>query len=153
MRGIGGVNYANVGVNPPWLSLQYGVAAKTEFDLSTVNLQHVRDSSASPTQIMLNSDGEGIYLSKIEAVGCPDDLSALSQKAFRGNLGLQVAGKALSVNGSKSATVELFDMEGRPVFLVKNANGVLSLKNLPSGLYVARVRADSGSVTRRIVLK
>lgn len=153
MRGIGGINYVNVGVNSPWFSLQYGVAARVDFGLSTVDLQHVRDSSASPTQITLNSDGEGIQLSKIEAVGCPDDLAALSKKFSRGNLGLQVTGKTLNVNGAKSATVELFDMEGRPVFLAKNANGVLSLKSLPSGLYVARVRADSRSITRRIVLK
>ncbi len=154
MQGIDGTNYVNVGVNSPWFSLQYGVSASgTAASAATVDLQHVRDSSAAPTQITFNGNGSGIYLSKIEAVGCPDDLSALSRRIFRGNLGLQVTGKTLNVNGAKSATVELFDMEGRPVFLAKNASGVLSLKNLPSGLYVARVRADSRSITRRIVLK
>lgn len=154
MQGIDGTNYVNVGVNSPWFSLQYGVSASgTAAAAATVDLQHVRDSSAAPTQITLNGNGSGIYLSKIEAAGCPDDLASVSRKAFAGNLGMQVTGKALNVSGARNATVELFDMQGRPVFLAENVSGTLSLKNLPNGLYVVRVRADSDNIVRRIVLR
>lgn len=154
MQGIGGTNYVNVGVNSPWFSLQYGVSASgTAAAAATVDLQRVRDSSAAPTQITLNSNGSGIYLSKIEAVGCPDELASVSRKTFFGNLDLQVTGKTLSVNGARNATVELFDMQGRPVFLAENVNGTLSLKNLPNGLYVVRVRSDSGNAIRQVVLR
>lgn len=154
MQGIDGVNYVNVGVNAPWFSLQYGVSASgTAMTSATVDLQHVRDSSAAPTQITLNSNGSGVYLSKIEAAGCPDDFSGISKAFARGNLDLQVVGKTLAVRGAENATVELFDIGGRPVLSERNVNGTLSLKALSSGLYVVRVRAGALDMTRRIVVR
>lgn len=156
MRGIGGVvNYVNVGVNSPWFNLQYGVAASgtDAFAASTVDLQAVRDSAASPTQITLNSDGSGIELAKIEAVGCPDDLARLVERPFRGNLDLQMAGKNLNVFGAENAHVEIFDLGGRRVLSVENAGGTVSLSNISNGLYMVRVRAGSRSLSRQMVVR
>lgn len=154
MRGISATNYVNVGVNSPWFSLQYGVAASgTAWSESTVDLQHVRDSSAAPTQLTFNSNGSGIYLAKIEAVGCPDDATALPKALVRSNLGVNVSGNRLDISGSANVRVELFDMQGRPVFNARNVNGSVELNGVANGLYVVRVSDGSSRLLKRITVR
>lgn len=154
MRGKTETNYVNVGVNSPWFSLQYGRAAEVgSWSEATVDLQTVRDSAAAPTQLTFNSNGSGVYVTKIAAVGCPDDLSPIQKVSKRSNLGMSFANKNLYVNGTDRAKVELFDMQGRPVLKALNVNGSVSLQGVANGLYVVRVSAGSVSLMKRIVIQ
>lgn len=154
MRGKTETNYVNVGVNSPWFSLQYGRAAEVgSWSEATVDLQAVRDSAAAPTQLTFNSNGSGVYVTKIAAVGCPDDLSPIQKVSKRSNLGMSFANKNLYVNGTDRAKVELFDMQGRPVLKALSVNGSVSLQGVANGLYVVRVSAGSVSLMKRIVIQ
>ncbi len=154
MRGKTETNYVNVGVNSPWFSLQYGRAAEVgSWSEATVDLQAVRDSAAAPTQLTFNSNGSGVYVTKIAAVGCPDDLSPIQKVSKRSNLGMSFANKNLYVNGTDRAKVELFDMQGRPVLKALNVNGSVSLQGVANGLYVVRVSTGSLSLMKRIVIQ
>ena len=154
MRGKTETNYVNVGVNSPWFSLQYGRAAEVgSWSEATVDLQAVRDSAAAPTQLTFNSNGSGVYVTKIAAVGCPGDLSPIQKVSKRSNLGMSFANKNLYVNGTDRAKVELFDMQGRPVLKALNVNGSVSLQGVANGLYVVRVSAGSVSLMKRIVIQ
>ena len=154
MRGKTETNYVNVGVNSPWFSLQYGRAAEVgSWSEATVDLQAVRDSAAAPTQLTFNSNGSGVYVTKIAAVGCPDDLSPIQKVSKRSNLGMSFANKNLYVNGTDRAKVELFDMQGRPVLKALNVNGSVSLQGVANGLYVVRVSAGPVSLMKRIVIQ
>ena len=57
------------------------------------------------------------------------------------------------IAGADAAKVEVFDMQGRPVFSVKNVKGSVDLKNISEGLYVVRIREGSKSLMQRITLK
>lgn len=137
----GNTAYVNVGMNEPWVSLQNGrpVAAKT-WSGTTVDLQVVRDSSFSPTQLTFNSsDMSAMYIAKIEAVGCPDPNAPVSIKKV-------AAAQTVRFDGSTRLTVpagsqvDIFDMQGRPVFSTKNVKNTLSLDHLAKGSYMVRVR-------------
>ena len=102
----GSTAYVNVGMNEPWVSLQNGrpVASKT-WSGTTVDLQVVRDSSFSPTQLTFNSsETSAIYIAKIEAVGCPDSSSTPVQS-------IRFADKRNLV--PTGADADVFDMQGR----------------------------------------
>jgi endo-1,4-beta-xylanase len=68
-------------------------------------------------------------------------------------LSMQLNGHTLSVKGAVSARVDVFDMQGRPVFSAKNVKGSVDLKDVSEGLYVVRVRSGSASLTKRIAIK
>ncbi len=154
MQGKSELNYVNVGVNSPWFSLQYGRPANADsWSETTVDLQSVRDSSASPTQLTFNSNNSGIYVAKIEAVGCPDDLASIRTVAAGSKLGVRVSGGNLYVNGAASVNVVLFDMQGRSVFRAANVAGSVALKGVPDGLYVARISSASGMQMEKLFVR
>lgn len=153
----GSAAYVNVGMNEPWASLQNGrpVAAKT-WSGTTVDLQVVRDSSFKPTQLTFNSsDMSAMYIAKIEAVGCPDnwDDAAIRPNFAKTNLRIHFSGTVLTVSAAKSVQVDVFDMQGRPVFNGKNIYGTVNLASLAKGLYVVRVNDGSSSLVRRISIR
>lgn len=67
-------------------------------------------------------------------------------------LGMSLSGRMLSVT-VRGASVEVFNLQGRPVFNGKAVDGTVSLANMTSGLYVVRVKSGSSSLVRRVVLK
>ena len=69
------------------------------------------------------------------------------------SLSMQVSGHTLLIAGTQSAMVDVFDMQGRPVFSAKCETGSIELKNVSEGLYVVRVRDGSASLTKRIAIK
>ncbi len=158
--------YVNIGFSEPWKSLQYGNAAKLgEFAAVSVPLDSVRANDAEPTQLTFNSNGKGFNLLKIEAVGCPDDMSrdgsasavdpSVDPSAIKTvaatTLNFSVAGKLLVVNAT--ADVSLFDMQGRPVFSARNVRSAVNLANIPNGNYIVRMSNGSQNLIRRVVLK
>ena len=68
-------------------------------------------------------------------------------------LSAQINGRTLSIAGAKSAKIDVFDMQGRPVFSMKGVKGAVELQGLPKGLYMVRVRDGSASLTKRIVIR
>ena len=67
-------------------------------------------------------------------------------------LGMSLSGRTLSVT-ARGASVEVFNLQGRPVFSGKAVDGSVSLSSMNSGLYVVRVKSGSSSLVRRVVLK
>ena len=70
-----------------------------------------------------------------------------------GSLSMHVSGHTLFIAGAKAAKVDVFDMQGRPVFSGKCEKGFVELNGIPEGLYVARVRSGSASLAKRIAIK
>ena len=86
-----------------------------------------------------------------EGDGCEDTPGAITPVAVS-KLSVQIAGRTLSIAGVKSANVDVFDIQGRPVFSAKNVKGSVDLK-VTEGLYVVRVRDGSASLTKRISIR
>ena len=155
MYGPSGTAYVNVGFNEPWTSLEYGrPASGTEWSESSVDLEAVRENAAEPTQLTFNSNSAGIYLAKIEAVGCPDGWAgpdAIPGVVAQKGLNAVMAGRTLNVIGAANVRVDVLDMQGRPVVSVSDVNGALNLESLANGMYVVRIQSGSqkfiGSIT------
>ena len=85
--------------------------------------------------------------------GCGDSTNAIKPAAIAGNLSVQIVGRTLSISGATAAKVDLFNMQGRPVFSAKNVKGSVELQGIAEGLYVVRVREGSKSLMQRITIK
>lgn len=82
-----------------------------------------------------------------------DDKTGLAARVTVATLGMNVKGRTLAISGASNAKVEVFNLQGAPVFTESAVNGSVSLSKLTGGLYVVRVSAGSSSMTRRVVLK
>jgi endo-1,4-beta-xylanase len=72
--------------------------------------------------------------------------------AVTSKLSAQITGRILSIAGATAAKVDVFDMQGRPVFSAKNVKGSVDL-GVAEGMYVVRVRDGSASLTKRIAIR
>ena len=86
-----------------------------------------------------------------EGDNCGDTPGAITP-ATASKLSVQIAGRTLSIAGATAAKVDVFDIQGRPVFSAKNVKGSVDLK-VTEGLYVVRVRDGSASLTKRISIR
>jgi len=66
-------------------------------------------------------------------------------------ISMQLAGRTLFV--AAAAKIDLFDMQGRPVFTAHDVKGSVELQGISKGLYVVRVREGSKTLTQRITIK
>ena len=66
-------------------------------------------------------------------------------------ISMQLAGRTLFV--AAAAKINLFDMQGRPVFTAHDVKGSVELQGISKGLYVVRVREGSKTLTQRITIK
>ena len=80
------------------------------------------------------------------------DTQANKPAAIASKLSTHLSGRTLFIAGATSAKVDIFDMQGRPVFSAKNVKGSVDLK-VSEGLYVVRVRDGSSNLTQRIAIK
>ncbi len=87
-----------------------------------------------------------------EGDGCGDSPDAVVP-VTASKFSAQISGRALFIAGAKSAKVDVFDMQGRPVFSAKNVKGSVELQGIAEGLYVVRVRDGSASLTKRITIR
>jgi endo-1,4-beta-xylanase len=89
-----------------------------------------------------------------DSTGVGDSTIAVRTDAgLGGSLSMHVAGRTLFIAGAKSASVDVFDMQGRPVFSGKCEKGSIELKGISEGLYAIRVRTGSASLIKRIAIK
>ena len=68
-------------------------------------------------------------------------------------ISVHLADRILSIAGATTADVEVFDMQGRPVFSAKDVKASVSLSSLSEGLFIVRVRDGSKSLMQRITVK
>ena len=69
------------------------------------------------------------------------------------SLSLQLVGRMLYVSGASDVSVDVFDMQGRPLVSIEHVSGSVNLETLHRGNYVVRLRSGSSSVVRRIAVK
>ena len=84
-----------------------------------------------------------------------DTTDAIKPFIAPSSLSLHVAGRTLFVTGftSKTAKVDIFDMQGRPVFSTENNKGVFDLTTIAEGLYVVRVQSGFSNLTQKVSIK
>ena len=68
-------------------------------------------------------------------------------------ISVHLAGRTLFIAGATAAKVEIFDMQGRPIFSTKDVKASVSLSSLSEGLFIVRVRDGSKSLMQRITVK
>jgi endo-1,4-beta-xylanase len=129
---------------------------KPAFDSLLVRLQNFeppQDTAATDTtkQDTTVTDTTKKDTTVKDTVGLDSTIS-IARSAGPGSITTQLSGHTLLITGAKSAIVDVFDMQGRPVFSAKNVKGSVDLK-IPEGLYVVRVRDGSTNLTRRIAIK
>ena len=81
-----------------------------------------------------------------------DSTDAIKTFANMSSLSMHLSDRTLFITGATDAKVEVFDMQGRPVFSAKNVKGSVNLK-VADGLYVVRIRDGSKSLMQRISIK
>lgn len=69
------------------------------------------------------------------------------------SLNFSIAGGILNLVGAKSATVDVFDLQGRSVLGMKNVKSSVELAGLKSGAYIVRVKDGSASLTRKVSIR
>ena len=84
---------------------------------------------------------------------CGDSTIAIKLATTASNLSMHLSGRTLTITGAVTAKVELFDMQGRPVFSAKNVKGSVELQGVSEGLYVVRVHEGSRNLLQRIAIK
>ena len=89
----------------------------------------------------------------IEIVDPEDSTLVQKHRAHLEMLSMHVAGHTLFVTGSTAATVDVFDMQGRPVFSAKNVKGSVELQGVAEGLYLVRVRDGAKSLAQKIAIR
>lgn len=68
------------------------------------------------------------------------------------NFNVSAHGKLLQITGA-TVNVDVFDMQGRPMMSLRNVSGVASLAALSNGNYIVRIKSESKSMVKRIILK
>ncbi|MBQ3777114.1 MAG: T9SS type A sorting domain-containing protein, partial [Fibrobacter sp.] len=85
-----------------------------------------------------------------------DDPIDIKTFAKPSNVSMHLAGRTLFITGLASKTaakVDIFDMQGRPVFSTKDVKGDIELSSIPEGLYVVQIRQGETKFTKRIAIK
>ena len=122
--------------------------AKPAFDSVMASLKaHPADKVISPY------GSKSIIDPPCEGDGCGDSPEAIKSIANLTNLSMSLSGRTLSITGATAAKVDVFDMQGHPVFSMKGVKGAVELQGLSKGLYMVRVRDGSNNLTQKITLK
>ncbi len=130
---------------------------KPAFDSIMVRLQNFEPPQDTSKQDTTVSDTTVTDTTKKDTAATDtvgqDTTISIAKIVGPAGLSMQLNGHTLSVKGAVSARVDVFDMQGRPVFSAKNVKGSVDLKDVSEGLYVVRVRSGSASLTKRIAIK
>lgn len=131
--------YVNVGgAGSEWISYEYGrQAGSSSWTESTVDLTNEAENGSS--KITFNSNGSGVYISKIIATGCGGS-SAI--KNIRTNFA-----------SNMNANAKVFDLNGNLVWSglkgqALNADGTLRL-NLRQGMYLVKTKDTTAKAIKK----
>ena len=82
-----------------------------------------------------------------------DSIDAIKTFASHSSLSTYLAGRTLFITDDAKAKIDIFDMQGRPIFSTTCKNGTVDLSKIPEGIYVVRAHSASASTIRRITIK
>ena len=85
-----------------------------------------------------------------------DTTDAIKMFNTPSRISLQLVGRTLFIAGAstaKAAKVDVFDMQGRPIYRGICENGALELSGIAEGLYVVRVKSGTSNLIQRITIK
>ena len=85
-----------------------------------------------------------------------DDPIAIKTIAKPNNISMHLAGRTLFVTGLASKTaakVDIFDMQGRPVFHTKCENGAVNLSTIAEGLYIVRISSGNSNLVQKMSIR
>ena len=85
-----------------------------------------------------------------------DTSDAIKMFANHNGISMHVAGRMLFITGvtaANSAKIDVFDMQGRPIFSGNSKNGAVELKNIADGFYVIRTKTRTSKLIQRIAIK
>ena len=99
-----------------------------------------------------------------DAGSCGDSTITIKPLIAPKGISVQLAGRTLFVTGidagksanaaaSNAAKIDVFDMQGRPVFSTQCENGSADLNGLAKGFYVTRIRSGFSNLVQRISIK
>lgn len=131
---------------------------KPAFDSIMVRLQNFEPPQDTTKQDTTATDTTKTDTTKTDTTKTDTTAQDTSKQAlaYLGNLqgiSMSLAGRTLTITGAVTAKVELFDMQGRPVFSAKNVKGSVELQGVSEGLYVIRVRNGSAKLIQRFMIK
>lgn len=124
---------------------------KPAFDSILVRLQTYEPPQDTTKQDTTKTDTTKTDTTKTDTTS-NDSTIAIKSIAGMSSLSMHLSGRTLSIAGATSAKIDVFDMQGRPVFSAKNVKGSVDLK-VAEGMYVVRVRDGSKSLTQKIAIK
>jgi endo-1,4-beta-xylanase len=124
---------------------------KPAFDSILVRLQTYEPPQDTTKQDTTKTDTTKTDTTKTDTTS-NDSTIAIKSIAGMSSLSMHLSGRTLSIAGATAAKVDVFDMQGRPVFSAKNVKGSVDLK-VAEGMYVVRVRDGSKSLTQKIAIK
>ena len=81
-----------------------------------------------------------------------DDNTAIVAGA-RASMNVSVSGKTLYVSGVKSASVDIFDLQGRSLARFSQVSGAVDLASFNAGSYILSVKSGTQVQNRKITLK
>lgn len=119
-------------------------------------------SATSNATLELKMEGnrwEQVILSNLSLVasgggspGIPETPNSLNLKPHLASLQLFLKARTLEIIGG-TVSLQIFDMQGRPLHIFNQVKGVVSLENLPAGSYIVRAQKGSNSISRRMILQ
>lgn len=124
---------------------------KPAFDSILVRLQTYEPPQDTTKQDTTKTDTTKTDTTKTDTTS-NDSTIAIKSIAGMSSLSMHLSGRMLFIAGATAAKVDMFDMQGRPVFSAKNVKGSVDLK-VAEGMYVVRVRDGSKSLTQKIAIK
>ena len=124
---------------------------KPAFDSILVRLQTYEPPQDTTKQDTTKTDTTKTDTTKTDTTS-NDSTIAIKSIAGMSSLSMHLSGRTLSIAGATAAKVDVFDMQGRPVFSERNVKGSVDLK-VAEGMYVVRVRDGSASLTKRIAIR
>ena len=129
---------------------------KPAYDSILVSLKaHPAANVVSPygdVEIVDPIDTTGTDSTVTDSSSVTDTTQVLTRAGIDNGLSMHVSGRTLFIAGAKSAKVDLFDMQGRPVFSGKCEKGSINL-GVAEGIYMVRVRDGSRNLVQKIAIK
>ena len=125
---------------------------KPAFDSILVRLQTYEPPQDTTKQDTTKTDTTKTDTTKTDTTS-NDSTIAIKSIAGMSSLSMHLSGRTLSIAGATAAKVDVFDMQGRPVFSAKNVKKAVELSGLSEGLFVVRVRDGSKNLTQKIAIK
>lgn len=104
------------------------------------------------TLTMPGSRWEQVSVSNLSLEASDGGTTAISNVA-QNSLHVTFEGRTINIFGANSATVNIFDMQGRPVASFKHVTHAIELNNVRAGNYIVRIRDTNFSITRKVTLK